>query len=178
MVCWLALQKVFPVKFSYLTPLVHDIMDSEFRSSTYVEKSKYNMVCKTGWKELLLTYQGSTDEAQRYLTELVECCSWSKCCRGSQDLSSPSLPLSAQLMTTMKVLHSYRLVTMATLYTSASVWQMSISTSKQVSHKELATTGMPQVGYRIWYRKINQSIVTGRWVCDDRFYGLVNRSNR
>jgi len=20
--------------------------------------------------------------------------------------------------------------------------------------------------------------VTGRWVCDDRFYGLVNRSNR
>ena len=21
-------------------------------------------------------------------------------------------------------------------------------------------------------------LVTGRWVCDDRFYGLVNRSNR
>ena len=23
-----------------------------------------------------------------------------------------------------------------------------------------------------------QVLVTGRWVCDDRFYGLVNRSNR
>jgi len=29
------------------------------------------------------------------------------------------------------------------------------------------------------YRRVGKHIsVTGRWVCDDRFYGLVNRSNR
>ena len=26
--------------------------------------------------------------------------------------------------------------------------------------------------------RLRSPIVTGRWVCDDRFYGLVNRSNR
>ena len=31
---------------------------------------------------------------------------------------------------------------------------------------------------QMFYFTLNHGIVTGRWVCDDRFYGLVNRSNR
>jgi len=38
-------------------------------------------------------------------------------------------------------------------------------------HVRVHTVGLP------FYCSVS-ACVTGRWVCDDRFYGLVNRSNR
>jgi len=47
-----------------------------------------------------------------------------------------------------------------------------------VNKCNVATAAKAYITIAIPLRYDYDTTVTGRWVCDDRFYGLVNRSNR